>query len=162
MGGGSAPLVRRAVTTARRLDPGAATGWMETALDEMEGKAQERLQSLRMEFDRLRQAGEPTELTAMLSAYLSLNSGQTAEALRWVAALNTFARNESFPDVIRMVALGRMGEERAVRDVMMRHRSTYERDWQYSLWIASALAALGHSEEALDWVERCAALGSVD
>jgi hypothetical protein len=153
---------RAAVERARRLDPAAADGWVDSYLAEIDGRVEEQIAVLRQQFERRRAAHGSLEQPAMLLAYLNATAGHSSEALSWLATLEGITRNDPLVDLIRLKVMAAMGQKRAVQRLLEGHRAFYERDWQYSLVVAEAFARLGNPEEALWWIQRAVDLGSMD
>ena len=94
--------------------------------------------------------------------YLAFESGDSVAGLRWAAMLEEASSSQVYPEIIRLLALARAGDLRAVVRLIESRRDVYQRDWQYSLWIGRALAMAGDRDAALSWLENSADRGCYD
>jgi len=159
---GAARPARLLRDRAVRLDPVRAPGWSDAYLATAEGRVSETIDKLEVEVARRRAAGRPTEIPVQTLGFLAFESGDAPSGLRWAAMLEDLSDNEVYADMVRLLALARMGDAVAVERILEKNRDVYWHDWEYSLWIARALALLGRREASLAWLARCAALGGYD
>jgi len=159
---GAARPARRLRDHAARLAPSLASGWTDVYLAAAEGRMAEAIDTLEGEIDSRRAAGRSTEIPVQTLGFLAFETGDATAGLRWAAMLEELSDNAVYSDLVRLLALARMGDAPAVRSILERGRATYWQDWEYALWIARALALVGDREESLVWLSRCAELGAYD
>lgn len=144
------------------LDPSIDVGWLDVYLGLMEGHPDETIAAFEADVDQRLTAGESTESPVMKLGYLAFRTGDSASALRWAATMENVSSNKPFADIIRLLALARTGDVVAVRRVLERNLAHYQDDWEYCEWIGVALALVHEKEDAIEWIERSARLGSYD
>ena len=144
------------------LDPAMDLEWLDIYVGFKDGHPQETIARFEAEVTRRLAAGESIESQVMRLGYMSFRTGDSAAALRWAATMESVTADKDYADMIRMLALARTGETAAVRGILERIQSAYQRDWEGCAWIGMALALVHENEGAIEWVDRSARLGSYD
>ena len=161
-GAGLPEQVKRLRAQIAAIDPEMDLEWLDIYVGFKDGKPQKTIAGFEAEVARRLAADEPIGSQVMRLGYMSFMTGNSADALRWAATMESVSPSKQFADMIRMLALARTGDAAAVRSILERIRAAYLDDWEACAWIGMALTLVHEDEEAIAWIQRSADLGSYD
>jgi tetratricopeptide (TPR) repeat protein len=144
------------------VDPSIQTSSVDLWLTMIEGDYDHGVAELKQALEWRRAAGISQELPLQQLGYLAFESGDPVAGLRWSAMLETLPAARGHAEMIHLLALARMGDERGMKNLVQKNFGLYSINWAACDVIGRAYALLGDKDEALRWLERSVARGAYD